>query len=824
MIKAKFVYITALTLLISLVSNIDISKAQTSMITGVPGYTNAFFNTGTNQYDINPTFFVNGGTVALNRFSQFSLSSSDTANMYLSNGTNYANTVINIVNYTGGTPSQINGTLNVRYGTTNSAPVAGNMIFVDPNGIFVGSGGVINAGAILLSTSQNTIGTLSSGTYPTIDLNDQSQDSRLTTQNLVVNGLWNFNNISGGLNIRGTLNTNFTNTSPIAHPGILLIGNTIDVSGTLNNHNFGYVGLLTGGSAYWNDSSSTYVYADTTAPASVNGDMGISGTIVNQSGGTYIKADTTDVTNNCINFTGLINASAITTNTTGGYVSITIPNEGLSTGLIGLTFDGTGGTPTSPRGHIIANSTGTNSGSTVLIQAPSVRIQSGGGIQVQNGPNTTTGGTVQIQHSTGSNVASIGSTTSSFLDANTLPSIITADGSVSTSARGTLRILGNSSAPGLNINSCSYSTSSYTNALYDAAGGNVNINNSYVAAYGDLNFNGNGFLITSSTLRTTNGSLHMISNNGIITEGAFSDISADTGNLYFLRNNTTSSMYLTSQGTLEANGGTGIIHVGNDNSITNSQSVILAGSTFGPYANTYTASQTIPISPTTTLNAGTLNIAISNTPPPPPPPPPPPNPTNPDNSTNPNPVNPIIFEEFKREVTIDTQRDVAIAVTNSTNTQINMYQPQNNPFNKQASDNSQSSITLDQGLKNCKGGNCDQLLSSDSPGGRVIGVLFGGYPSENEFTADNLGVTFSNKSNYYPEGLETFLNSLKKIEKSATTGNQGTSASSLFSYKHPPTDTRIKKINTELKNKMFQDNTQKIRNKKHFENIINSIE
>ncbi|MBQ1855788.1 MAG: leukotoxin LktA family filamentous adhesin, partial [Anaerovibrio sp.] len=85
--------------------------------------------------------YVSDDGLGVNRFKEFSLGNGDRADMYfnMKNSTNYANTLVNMVN----NEVTINGVLNA----VKNGKIDGNLYFLSPEGIVVGSQGVINAGS-----------------------------------------------------------------------------------------------------------------------------------------------------------------------------------------------------------------------------------------------------------------------------------------------------------------------------------------------------------------------------------------------------------------------------------------------------------------------------------------------------------------------------------------------------------------------------------------------------------------------------------------------------------------------------------------------------
>jgi filamentous hemagglutinin family protein len=113
------------------------------------------------------------GANAFNSYSQFQIGKGATGNLILPNGTS---NLINLVN--GSTPTTINGTLNAY----KNGQIGGNVYFADPNGFIVGKSGVVNVGALNVTTptrefmdsvigaggqiNQGAVGNILAGTVP----------------------------------------------------------------------------------------------------------------------------------------------------------------------------------------------------------------------------------------------------------------------------------------------------------------------------------------------------------------------------------------------------------------------------------------------------------------------------------------------------------------------------------------------------------------------------------------------------------------------------------------------------------------------------------
>ncbi len=85
------------------------------------------------------------GSTAFNSFSDFNLSGGDTVNLHLPD-----TATRNLVNLVWNTQTVINGTLNSYL--ADGKTIGGNVFFADPNGVVVGSAGVLIVGALSLST------------------------------------------------------------------------------------------------------------------------------------------------------------------------------------------------------------------------------------------------------------------------------------------------------------------------------------------------------------------------------------------------------------------------------------------------------------------------------------------------------------------------------------------------------------------------------------------------------------------------------------------------------------------------------------------------
>ena len=300
-----------------------ITYGQTN-ITGVPGYTTIETQPGSGTYHIRSSKVINNGEAVLNRFTCFYLDTNNTANIYLGTDNGIAQTAINVVNNSLGNPTTINGLLKLVAGNNEFHPTGGNLIFVDPNGIIVGQNGSINAGSILLTTSSKTYAQLN-GNPTEINLNDMSKDNLLNTQSININGKYRFNSITGIVGIEGELNT-LNADSPVGiNPGVSIYSKNINITtnGKIITNKNNNINLITGKDVSWNASSNVVTVP---TPLANDGNISIAGNINSSEGNILAMVNTTDLINNIINLTGVINASSLQNNTYSGSVVLDVPN------------------------------------------------------------------------------------------------------------------------------------------------------------------------------------------------------------------------------------------------------------------------------------------------------------------------------------------------------------------------------------------------------------------------------------------------------------------------------------------------------------------
>lgn len=145
------------------------------------------------RYDIYADALINGNKTAINHLKQFNLDANKIANLYYkTRGGNEAQSLLNFINE----KSTINGIVNgVKNGT-----IGGNLYFIAPKGIVIGSGGVINGSSIgIMTPSQDFYNSLLSG-----DKIDQSKLNADMIKNIEAADIPL--NLNGSISINGKLN------------------------------------------------------------------------------------------------------------------------------------------------------------------------------------------------------------------------------------------------------------------------------------------------------------------------------------------------------------------------------------------------------------------------------------------------------------------------------------------------------------------------------------------------------------------------------------------------------------------------------------------
>lgn len=160
-----------------------------------------------NEHDIY-TGTVSGNT-GFNSFSNFDVYEGNTANLHLPGGT------ANLVNLVHDKASQIDGVLNAY----KNGAIGGNVFFLNPNGIMIGAGGVVNVGALTLVTPtrefMDSVITRDRGVNSAVAQAVLAGDIPLTHSGLVsvkgtVNATDGVGIMAGTVNHAGQINTNFT--------------------------------------------------------------------------------------------------------------------------------------------------------------------------------------------------------------------------------------------------------------------------------------------------------------------------------------------------------------------------------------------------------------------------------------------------------------------------------------------------------------------------------------------------------------------------------------------------------------------------------------
>lgn len=204
------------------------------------------------------------GPNAFNSYSKFEIGAGNTGNLVLPNGTS---NLINLVN--GRTPTTINGTLNAY----KNGQIGGNVYFADPNGFVVGKSGVVNVGALNVTTpsrefmdsvigaggqiNQGAVNNLLAGTVPlSPDGNIRIRGRinavdavRLTGQNVFV-GSHDAANRDHAIKFASTVNSHglrSANGIVVRNGSIQIVAaNDAKVNGRLNARNGGAVSVAAG--------------------------------------------------------------------------------------------------------------------------------------------------------------------------------------------------------------------------------------------------------------------------------------------------------------------------------------------------------------------------------------------------------------------------------------------------------------------------------------------------------------------------------------------------------------------------------------------------
>ena len=132
------------------------------------------------------------GTVGLNRFESFKVDSNQIANIHFQayNDSTVLNTIVNTVK----SKIEINGYVNA----IRNNKIGGNLYFISPNGMVVGSGGVINAGSLtVVAPTQDDFNTI---------INAEAAAARVNQSN---SNTWAWGHLDDGISIdvSGQINT-----------------------------------------------------------------------------------------------------------------------------------------------------------------------------------------------------------------------------------------------------------------------------------------------------------------------------------------------------------------------------------------------------------------------------------------------------------------------------------------------------------------------------------------------------------------------------------------------------------------------------------------
>lgn len=830
-LKNKSFYKTFSLLSIVIALNISIVNAQTNITpdadyTIITPPTAGTFNiqAAVGNPPVNST---DGRTITINRYTNFTVGAGDTVNILL----NGVNTSVNVVNGAGGT--DISGILNSRLGGAGS-PIGGNMVFVSPNGIFVGAAGQINAGSILLSTSGQSLMPLGPGFAANADLNDPLQDANIRIQGINTAGTTRFTNYNNDIFVSGNINSIDPspifqiNSAPIMGNGygVYLFGRSIT---TLPGSNIttnipADIFMATGNDIRWN--LSNYIISPFAALAN-RGEISLQGNITTPSGYVNITNDTNDIVNNTINISGIINANAIFPGDRGGFVNLR--NVVAAGGNVVL--DGAAG-----GGNILAMGNTDGGGGTLnIMPTPSFQIINGGSVDLRNGPTATGGGAFSIQSQAGVNTQIGGP----FLDPATIAAITLADNA----ATGNILIFNSGVTPDIEIvNAINFPAN--TNVSITALNGNINMNSGVnpVIVNGDVTLRGDNINI-NGLLRTTGSEIDLLTRTGLVNIGVLGLLDSSPGSdIKISRTGTLGTLTVLSSGTIRSGGGADDLLIGNTtaNDFTRT-SIDLIGPTFAAYGITYNANSDIVVDPLVApqLVVNTMNIVIALPVPPPPPPPPPappapvpinpvnpPAPPNPDVPNDNRPTNNVIITETESVSSDLEETETKLETSEETQQTINAVEKGLSEQNDISDYIDITAFNLTETITVCnvKEDSCEKFTEK-SLGQDVVKILLDGYPYVNEFAADNNGVVFSYGAEYNPKGLEGFLMKIKYLEdEMAKQGIQDTSKNTLLGYKHPPAEQRLEKIDLIIKTEQMDSTNAKVNSNKYNKVVGKALE
>ena len=162
----------------------------------------------TNGSTTNVTTTTTAGPNAYNSFSQFRVGAGNTANLHVPDSSR------NLINLVHGGPVVVDGILN----SYRNGKIGGNVYFADPYGFVVGKSGVINTGALTVTTPSRA--------FMDSLISPSGQISATATQQLLDGNVPL--SPDGAIAIRGRIN---------AADGVRLIGQTVSVGPASEKHN-----------------------------------------------------------------------------------------------------------------------------------------------------------------------------------------------------------------------------------------------------------------------------------------------------------------------------------------------------------------------------------------------------------------------------------------------------------------------------------------------------------------------------------------------------------------------------------------------------------
>ncbi|MFN0041555.1 MAG: leukotoxin LktA family filamentous adhesin, partial [Burkholderiales bacterium] len=303
----------------------------------VDGRTNTALSVNGNVTDVTTSTLV--GNNAFNSFSKFDVNAGNTVNLHVPTG---AANLLNLINSPGA--SHIDGMLN----TVKNGQIGGNVFLANPEGIIVGSSGVINAGSLTLLTPVHAFvdDFFQNGTPNAVSVREMLAGTvALNPSGLI--------RVQGKINVSGdaALLGGSVNVSGVVQSGALFAHTQVDFSDVVNTTD-----IQTGNAIIVQNGKIQIV---------ASGDAVISGTVANN-GGNHLKAGNVEIRAGHdvqLNNGALISASGRGESSSGGGILARAVNDlivqaGTQVRADGGNISGDGGALVLSAGHTLTLSGG----------------------------------------------------------------------------------------------------------------------------------------------------------------------------------------------------------------------------------------------------------------------------------------------------------------------------------------------------------------------------------------------------------------------------------------------------------------------------------